>query len=91
MRALIVGGDQITTARRELQASGYHDIIHWDGRKCSDLRRAIPGGLDRIVIMLGYVSHNLARRVKDSARARHIPVAFIGRKQAGSRQMTIMN
>jgi len=83
MRALIVGGDNIDTTRRALLAGGYSEVVHWSGRKHSDLTRAVPAGIDHMVIMLAFVNHNLARRMKQVARSQQISVAYIGRKQQG--------
>ncbi|WP_170252356.1 hypothetical protein [Vogesella urethralis] len=53
------------------------------GRACkhSDLTRAVPAGIGHMVIMLAFVNHNLARRMKQVARAQRISVSYIGRKQ----------
>lgn len=53
------------------------------GRACkhSDLTRAVPTGIGHMVIMLAFVNHNLARRMKQVARAQRISVSYIGRKQ----------
>ncbi|MEQ6290839.1 DUF2325 domain-containing protein [Vogesella sp. GCM10023246] len=83
MKAMIVGGDRIDTARRALLASGYGDIVHWSGRKPADLTRPLPAGVAHMVIMLDFINHNLARRMKDLARERQISVAYVGRKRQG--------
>lgn len=80
MRAMIVGGDNIDATRRALIAGGYSDVVHWSGRKRSDLTRAVPAGIEHMVIMLAFVNHNLARRMKQVARSQRISVAYIGRK-----------
>lgn len=81
MRAMIVGGDKVDATRRALLAGGYSDVVHWSGRKHSDLTRAVPTGIGHMVIMLAFVNHNLARRMKQVARAQRISVSYIGRKQ----------
>ena len=88
MRAMIVGGDNIDATRRALIAGGYSDVVHWSGRKRNDLTRTIPAGIGHMVIMLEFVNHNLARRMKSVARAQQISVAFIGRKQQGGEVAT---
>ncbi len=80
MRAMIVGGDNIDATRRALIAGGYSDVVHWSGRKRSDLTRTVPAGIEHMVIMLEFVNHNLARRMKQVARTQRISVAYIGRK-----------
>ncbi|MDC7718553.1 hypothetical protein PQU95_15195 [Vogesella sp. DC21W] len=57
MRAMIVGGDNIDATRRALIAGGYSDVVHWSGRKRSDLTRAVPAGIGHMVIMLEFVNH----------------------------------
>jgi hypothetical protein len=77
---MIVGGDNIDATRRALIAGGYSDVVHWSGRKRSDLTRTVPAGIGHMVIMLEFVNHNLARRMKQVARTQRISVAYIGRK-----------
>jgi hypothetical protein len=50
MRAMIIGGDKVETTRRALQASGYADVLHWSGRKRSDLKREFPARVAHMVI-----------------------------------------
>jgi hypothetical protein len=78
---MIVGGDHVDATRRALLAGGYTEVVHWSGRKRSDLTRSLPAGIAHMVIMLEFVNHNLARRMKSMARAQQISVAYIGRKQ----------
>lgn len=80
MRAMIIGGDKVETTRRALQASGYADVLHWSGRKRSDLTREFPSRVTHMVIILDYVNHNLAKRMRLIARERQISVAYVGRK-----------
>ena len=88
MRALIVGGDHVDTTKRALYASGYTDVVHWSGRKNNDLKRPLPTGVTHMVILLEFVNHTLARRMKAIARDQRISVAFVGRKQGGSEVAT---
>lgn len=88
MRAMIVGGDNVDATRRALLAGGYTEVVHWSGRKRSDLTRNIPAGIAHMVIMLEFVNHNLAKRMKIVARAQQISVAYIGRKQTGGEVAT---
>jgi hypothetical protein len=82
MKALIVGGDSIEPVRRKLQAQGYQNIDHWEGRKTGDCRRAFPRNLDLVVIMLSYVNHNLCKRVRMEADRHDWPIMYCGRKSA---------
>jgi hypothetical protein len=80
MRALIIGGDHIEPTRRALRAQGYEDIVHWSGRKTGDLTRPLPARVGHMVIVLDYVNHNLARRMRQLAREHRIHVDYVGRK-----------
>ncbi|BEV71222.1 hypothetical protein THUN1379_07040 [Paludibacterium sp. THUN1379] len=80
MKALIVGGDTVETVRRQLAARGYDQVEHWQGRKTGDCRRSFPRQVDLIVIMLGYVNHNLCKRVRQEAQRQDWPLEFCGRK-----------
>lgn len=88
MRAMIVGGDNVDATRRALLADGFSEVLHWSGRKHSDLKRAVPAGIGHMVIMLEFVNHNLARRMKQVARTQRISVAYIGRKGLDSEVAT---
>lgn len=80
MRALIVGGDHIEPTRRALEARGYDDIVHWTGRKTSDLTRPFPSRIEHMVIVLDYINHNLAKRMKKLAREHAIQIDYVRRK-----------
>ncbi|MBV8047053.1 MAG: DUF2325 domain-containing protein [Paludibacterium sp.] len=80
MRALIVGGDTVETVRRQLAARGYDQVEHWEGRKTGDCRRTFPRRIDLVVVMLGYVNHNLCKRVRQEALRQDWPVEYFGRK-----------
>ncbi|TDR73063.1 DUF2325 domain-containing protein [Paludibacterium purpuratum] len=80
MRALIVGGDTVETVRRQLALRGYDQVEHWEGRKTGDCRRTFPLHVDLIVVMLGYVNHNLCKRVRQEAGRQDWPVEYFGRK-----------
>lgn len=80
MKALIVGGDSVDVVRRQLQTRGYEQIAHWKGRKTGDCRRSFPLHLDLVVVMLGYINHNLCKRVRQEANKQDWPIIFMGRK-----------
>lgn len=48
----------------------------------------MPAGIGHMVIMLEFVNHNLARRMKQVARTQRISVAYIGRKGLDSEVAT---
>jgi len=81
MKALIVGGDAVDNVRRQLAEQGYDQVAHWQGRKTGDCRRTFPRNLDLVVVMLGFVNHNLCKRVREEADRQDWPVRFLGRKQ----------
>ena len=62
-------------------------MVHWTGRKNNDLKRPLPAGVTHMVIMLEFVSHALARKMKTTARSQRISVAFVGRKQGGQAEV----
>jgi hypothetical protein len=80
VKALIVGGDSVEPVRRQLQAQGFVQVSHWQGRKTGDCRRAFPQNLDLIVIMLSYVNHNLCKRARQEADRHDCRVVFLGKK-----------
>jgi len=80
MKALIVGGDTIEPVRRHLLLQGYEDVAHWKGRKTGDCRRTFPRHVDLVVVILGYVNHNLCKRVRQEASKQDWPIIYFGRK-----------
>lgn len=76
MAALIVGGDRVGTYKDFLVQQGYEPVRHWSGRKQSECHRTIPVDTRVVVVMVDYVSHGLARKIRRSAGDMDVPVVF---------------
>jgi hypothetical protein len=76
MAALIVGGDRIDTYKDFLASQGYEPVRHWSGRKQSECHRSIPLDTRVVVVMVDYVNHGLARKIRRSAGNMAVPVVF---------------
>lgn len=74
---LVVGGDHLGSIGENLRQLGYGDVIHVTGR--NERRVDIPAGTRLILVLVDYVNHNLARWVKDQAKAQGIPTVFTRR------------
>lgn len=88
---LIVGGDSVAVFRGRT-AGRTGQVEHWSGRKSRDLVRTIPKATEAVVVVLDRVSHALARRVRDEASRRRLPVYFLKRGQqrdVGSQRGTV--
>ncbi|MFZ5817586.1 MAG: DUF2325 domain-containing protein [Bacillota bacterium] len=71
---LIIGGDHLGSINQNLRGLGFDAIHHVKGR--TEKRVEIPAGTDLIVVLIDYVNHNLARWVKEQAKARSLPIIF---------------
>jgi len=76
MAALIVGGDRVGTYKDFLVQQGYAPVRHWSGRKQSECHRTIPVDTRVVVVMVDYVNHGLARKIRRSADDMDVPVVF---------------
>jgi hypothetical protein len=76
MKALVVGGDRTDAFAKALEEAAITFSAHWHGRKPKEARRAIPTGVDLIVIVWDRVSHPLSESVRLQAEARGIPLLF---------------
>lgn len=73
--ALVVGADRLGAIPIKLGAEGVK-IIHWRGRDNLCKTKAIPNGVDMIILYWDYVNHGLMQNVKKQAKARGIPLIF---------------
>lgn len=74
---LVVGGDHLGSIAENLRGLGYGEVVHVTGR--NERRLDIPAGTRLILVLVDYVNHNLARWVKDQAKAQGIPAVFTRR------------
>ena len=79
MSVLIVGGDHLGSIPRELTKLGATHIVHVSGRNQSGFRNELPEGMDLIIVLCDYASHNITNRVKNLARSRSVPILFAKR------------
>lgn len=71
---LIIGGDHLGSIAQNLRSLGFDAIAHVKGR--TERRVEIPAGTDLVVVLIDYVNHNLAKWVKEQAKARNLPIIF---------------
>ncbi|MEY4591793.1 MAG: hypothetical protein RIR18_688 [Pseudomonadota bacterium] len=76
MSALIVGGDRISTYRDFLTSRGFANVRHWTGRKNSECHRELPVDTELVVVLVDYVNHGLARKIRRIAGERDVPIVF---------------
>ena len=74
MAVLIVGGDRVAPYESFLQQQGYTPVRHLDGRRGSHCHRHIHDDTRLMVILVDYVNHSLARKMRESAKSRGVPV-----------------
>lgn len=75
MSILVVGGDTAEVFRRRATARQSH-VEHWSGRKTRHTGKSIPKDTEAVVVVLDRVSHALARKVRNEATRRGLPVFF---------------
>ncbi len=71
---LIIGGDHLGSIDQNLRQLGFRAIKHVKGR--NERRVDIPADTEMVVVLIDYVNHNLARWVKQQAKARGLPIIF---------------
>ncbi|BBW98848.1 MULTISPECIES: DUF2325 domain-containing protein [Geobacillus] len=76
---LVVGADHLGNISDKLADSGFREIIHISGRKVNMVRQDIPEHVDAILVMIDYVNHNLAKKVKEKAKSKDKPIYFARR------------
>lgn len=76
MTALIVGGDKVNKFENYLKQRGYQSVDHWSGRKPSDCHKTLPKSTELIVLMVDYLNHGMAFRIKKMAEILNVPVVY---------------
>jgi hypothetical protein len=74
--ALIVGSDSLGALPSRLEARGFREIIHWDGRNRRVEHKPLPKRIDIVVVLCDRVSHRLMQSVKRQSKAAGIPIVF---------------
>ena len=75
MSILVVGGDSAEMFRQ--QTGGMHGYVeHWSGRKTREMAKSIPKDTEAVIVVLDWVSHGLARKVRSEAIRRGLAVFF---------------
>ncbi|ABO68112.1 MULTISPECIES: DUF2325 domain-containing protein [Geobacillus] len=76
---LVVGADHLGNITDKLVNSGFREIIHVNGRKVNMVKRDIPEHVDAVLVMIDYINHNLAKKVKEKAKSKDKPIYFVKR------------
>lgn len=76
MTVLIVGGDHISSISRYLAQNGFSNIEHWDARRNGDTHRFMPQSTRLVVILINYLNHGMAKKIKRQAEQLGVPVLF---------------
>ncbi len=79
MTALIVGGDYIKPIEKIITDRGLAKVRHWTGRKTGDLKRTVPKDTKIVVLLLDYLNHGLAKKVRGDADRLGLPVIYCRR------------
>lgn len=79
MSVLVVGGDRLGEIPSKLKLLGFTEINHLSGRKKGHFSVDLPHQVDIILVLIDYVSHGLAEKVKEEARGKGIRTVFARR------------
>ncbi|PZP56629.1 MAG: DUF2325 domain-containing protein [Azospira oryzae] len=84
MNALIVGADRLGNIPSALAALGIRVVEHVSGRQAAHQRRvaALSREVDLLILFTDFLSHNVMRGFRESARAQGIPVLACRRSVA---------
>ncbi|MBU9710564.1 DUF2325 domain-containing protein [Evansella tamaricis] len=73
---LVIGGDKLGAIPDQLKKLGFSDVLHVDGRKVQMVKKEIPDNVDLILILTDFINHNLAKKIKDRASKKEIPICY---------------
>lgn len=76
MGILLVGGDKIDKIAEKLIGCGFQDIAHISGRKNGDKRLKIPAKTDLVLVLVDFVSHDVAEIMKEQSKKYAVKIAF---------------
>lgn len=76
MKALVVGADRLGNIPQLLTEYGISVMRHVSGRDPSSQRadRAVPSGVDLLILFTDFLGHNVMRGYRDAARRQGLPV-----------------
>jgi hypothetical protein len=76
MSALIVGGDRVGPYKDYLLGQGFGPVRHWTGRNQSECHRSIPLDTRVVVVMVDFINHGLAKKIRRAADEMAVPIVF---------------
>jgi len=79
MSVLVVGGDRLGNITSKLKVLGFTEIKHVSGRKKGHLTVDISKKVDVVLVLIDYVNHALAERIKEEARGNGVKTVFARR------------
>ncbi|WP_371379554.1 DUF2325 domain-containing protein [Sporomusa aerivorans] len=80
MTALVIGADYLGAIEQKMRARGITEIAHIKGRNPGEIKKVnIPKAAAFVLVFTDYVNHNIAKVVKDHAKARSVPLVYAKR------------
>ncbi|BBB93401.1 MAG TPA: DUF2325 domain-containing protein [Methylomusa anaerophila] len=80
MMVMVIGADYLGTIEEKLRELGVTEITHVDGRNPGKIKRLnIPKAAKFILVFTDYVNHNMAKVIKNQAKAQEIPLVYAKR------------
>lgn len=72
MSVLIIGGDKINAVTSVVQNFAFDEIIHWDGRKKSTVKKEIPHNVKLVIMLTNFLNHNAMNKFKNESKRKAI-------------------
>jgi len=79
MTVLIVGGDYLGKIPERLKELGFSQIQHLSGRKVNHIEAELPHSVDVVLVLVDYINHPLACKIKREAQRRGVKALFARR------------
>jgi hypothetical protein len=80
MTALVIGADYLGAIEQKMRARGVTEIAHITGRNPGEIKKVnIPKTTGFVLVFTDYINHNMAKAVKDHAKARSVPLVYAKR------------
>lgn len=80
MTALVIGADYLGAIERKMRNMGVTEISHVSGRHPGEVKKMnIPKTAAFVLVFTDYVNHNIAKAVKNHAKAQSVPLVYAKR------------
>ncbi|WP_425061391.1 hypothetical protein SCACP_23750 [Sporomusa carbonis] len=80
MTVVVIGADYLGAIEKKLRELGITEIAHITGRCPGEIKKiSIPKTAAFVLVFTDYVNHNIAKVVKNQAKAQDVPLVYAKR------------